>query len=127
MNQTYSISELANEFGITPRAVRFYEEKGLISPLRNGQDRVYSKRDRGRLILILRGKRLGFSLADIREMIDLYDPEDGQKEQLRVTLQKSRERIDALKQQRADIDDVLNELETSCEEIEVILKQKDVA
>jgi len=126
-SETFSIGELAEEFEVTPRAIRFYEEKGLISPRRNGQDRVYSRRDRVRLHLILRGKRLGFSLSDVAEMINSYDLEDGQVGQLRVTLDKSRERIAALEQQRADIDEALAELSHSCETIENILTEKSAS
>lgn len=126
-SETFSIGELAEEFEVTARAIRFYEEKGLISPQRNGQDRVYSRRDRVRLHLILRGKRLGFSLSDVAEMINSYDLADGQVEQLRVTLAKSRERIAALEQQRADIDEALAELNDSCETIVNYLADKNVS
>ncbi len=125
-SETFSIGELAEEFDVTARAIRFYEEKGLISPARNGQDRVYSRRDRVRLHLILRGKRLGFSLSDVAEMINSYDLADGQVEQLRVTLEKSEERIAALRQQRSDIDEALAELTHSCETINNILADKSV-
>ncbi len=126
MTNTFGISELAEEFKVTARAIRFYEEKGLISPSRNGQDRIYSRRDRGRLKLILRGKRLGFSLSDIREMIELYDHGDGQAEQLRVTFNKCRERMAALEQQRNDIDEVFDELAAAANEIAKVLEEKGV-
>ena len=126
MTESYSISELSKEFAVTARTIRFYEEKGLISPTRSGQDRVYHRRDHVRLHLILRGKRLGFSLADIEEMLRLYDQGDDQVEQLRVTLTKSQDRIEALKQQRRDIDDAVNELEQICVEIDSNLKEKGV-
>ena len=122
--ETFSISELAEEYGVTPRAIRFYEEKGLMSPARNGQDRIYSRRDRVRLHLILRGKRLGFSLSDVAEMINSYDLDDGQVEQLKVTLKKSRERMAALEQQRADIDEALEELTETCETLNSFLNDK---
>ncbi len=108
--ECYSISDLSEEFGITPRALRFYEDEGLIAPERRGTARIYSKRDRARLAWILRGKRVGFSLSDIREMIDLYDVDDGRREQRRVTLARCRERIVALEHQRRDIDAAIDEL-----------------
>lgn len=106
----YSISDLSTEFEITPRALRFYEDEGLINPVRQGLSRIYTKRDRARLAWILRAKRVGFSLSEIRELIDLYDIDDGRKLQRQVTLEKCQERIDLLKSQRADIDAHIDEL-----------------
>ena len=91
MSETYGIAELAREFDVTTRTVRFYEDKGLLAPLREGQRRVYAPRDRVRLRLIMRGKRLGFSLDEIRQLIDLYDVDPSEVMQLRHFLDKIHE------------------------------------
>lgn len=107
-----SIGDLCSEFAVTARALRFYEDEGLITPTRRGSARCYSQRDRARLAWILRGKRVGFSLAEIREMIDLYDIGDGRKVQRAVTIARCRERIAQLSAQRCDIDLSIAELES---------------
>jgi DNA-binding transcriptional MerR regulator len=122
--RTYSIADLAEAFTVTPRSIRFYEDEGLISPERRGQNRVYSSRDVARLAWVLRGKRVGFSLADIREMLDLYDAGDGRASQRQVTLEKCRTRLAALQSQRADLDHVIDELDTFCTTIEKIVLPK---
>lgn len=108
--RTYSIGELAAEFALTPRTIRFYEDCGLLAPARDGVNRVYGYRDRVRLQLICRGKRLGFSLAEIKDFLDLYEAGDGQLSQMRFVLDKARARIRALERQRADLDQTLAEL-----------------
>jgi len=108
---SFSITELAEEFGVTSRTIRFYEDKGLINPAREGTTRVYSRKDRGRLKIILRGRRLGFSLQDIKKMLDMYSPESGAKDQLTFTLQKCEEQLAKLNIQRADINEAISELE----------------
>jgi DNA-binding transcriptional MerR regulator len=122
--KTYSIGELAQEFSTTPRTIRFYEEKKLIKPRRNGQGRIYGRRERARLLLIMRGKRLGFRLDDIKEMLDLYDIGDGQEAQLRLLHEKCLERIANLQSQRQDIDEALGELDESCAMIIRYLEDK---
>ena len=110
MDDETTITELAKEFAVTTRTIRFYEDEGLISPERRGTQRIYHPRDRVRLKLILRGKRLGFSLRDIREIIDLYDTEIGEVGQLDYFLKKISERRDELLQKQRDIELTLREL-----------------
>jgi len=106
----YSISELAKEFEVTPRAIRFYEDQGLLSPGRKGRRRVYGERDRVRLRLILRGKRLGFALSEVKEMFDLYDTSPGEEGQLQYLLDRIQQRRVLLEQQQKDIEAVLGEM-----------------
>ncbi|MBX9882233.1 MAG: MerR family DNA-binding transcriptional regulator [Sphingomonas sp.] len=106
----FSISDLCAEFGITARALRFYEDEGLIAPERRGTQRIYSHRDRARLAWILRGKRVGFSLAEIRELLDLYDLGDGRRTQRAKTIARCRDRIALLESQKHDIDAAIREL-----------------
>lgn len=109
--RTFSIGELASEFEITSRALRVYEEEGLLAPLRDGTRRIYSESNRTRLRLILRGKRLGWSLSEIKELFDLYDSSHGEEAQLELMLDKLRQRRQTLEAQRRDIDHALEELE----------------
>lgn len=108
--EVHSIADLAREFEVTPRTIRFYEAEGMISPERRGTQRVYHSRDRVRLKLILRGKRLGFSLAEIKEIIGLYDEAPGEAGQLDFFLMKIAERRAELEQKRRDIALTLSEL-----------------
>jgi DNA-binding transcriptional MerR regulator len=118
--QTWSISELATEFDVTPRTIRHYENEGLLSPARAGQTRVYSKRDRTRLRLALRGRRLGLSLAEIKELIDLYDSAPDERAQLYKFLMALSKRRTHLERQRDDIEELLSEVtafERQCREL----------
>ena len=112
-SQTYSISELARELDITTRAIRFYEEQGMLCPERRGMGRIYSARDKVTLKLILRGKRIGFSLAECKELISLYDPSGDNQKQLHTMLGKIAERRDQLEQQLLDIQQMQLELDTA--------------
>jgi DNA-binding transcriptional MerR regulator len=106
----YTISQLASEFALTTRAIRFYEDEGLVSPRRHGQARIYGERERTRIKLILRGKRLGLALAEIREILDLYDSREGDRRQLQRFLEVLDHRRAQLEVQRADIDALLDEI-----------------
>jgi DNA-binding transcriptional MerR regulator len=120
--QLYTVTELAAQLGMTPRAVRFYEDKGLISPRRVGTTRVFSPRDRARMILILRGKRLGFSLSTIREYLDLYDTDVTQHAQLRLLAGAVAKRRAQLLSQRQAIDEALAELDDITAQTEAALQ-----
>lgn len=106
----YTVSELGRDLNITPRAIRFYEDKGLITPQRAGTTRVYGHRNRARMMLILRGKRLGFSLVEIKRYLDLYDADVTHRSQQLLLLERVSERLLELKQQREAIDQTLGEL-----------------
>lgn len=115
--QQFTITELAREFQVTPRAIRYYEDQGLLMPARQGRNRTYNRQDRSRLKLALRGRRLGLSLAEIRELLDLYHTEHDEQTQLTKFLVILRDRRAALEQQREDIEALLEEidaLETRC-------------
>jgi len=122
---TYSIRELTKELDVTARTLRHYENEGLISPARKGQSRLYSARDRARITLILRGRRVGFTLAEIGEILDLYDNEDGGASQLAYAKRKFSERIESLEQQRADIAESLAELRLGLTMIENKLADRE--
>lgn len=117
--RTYTISQLAREFEVTPRALRFYEDKGLLTPRRDGMNRVYSHRDRARLQLILRGKRVGLSLIEIKEILDLYKVD--QRAQAQTALKKYKARVVALEAQREDIDAAIETLTDSITKLEEVL------
>jgi len=116
--RTYTIRQLTKEFSVTARTLRFYEDEGLIAPERRGQTRIYSQRDRARIILILRGRRVGFSLAEIRGILDLYGVHDGGMTQLVHTRKKFAERIATLEQQQIDITQSLKDLRVGIAEID---------
>tara|TARA_Y100000588_G_scaffold310631_1_gene336258 strand:+ start:686 stop:1081 length:396 start_codon:yes stop_codon:yes gene_type:complete len=112
MESVFSIGQLAREFDVTTRTIRFYEDRGLLSPRRRGQTRLFDQRDRTRLKLILRGKRLGFSLSEISEIVDMYDAPPGEAGQLNLLIEKIEDRRTRLLQQRADIAVALRELDS---------------
>jgi DNA-binding transcriptional MerR regulator len=117
--QTFSIGELAKSMDITPRSIRFYEEQGLLSPTRNGQNRIYLKKDQVRLKLILRGKRLGFSLAETKTLFDLYDSHQNSKVQLEAMLKMTAKKRARMIQQLEDIEMLkaeLDDVEARCQE-----------
>lgn len=116
--RTYTIRQLCLEFKCTPRALRFYEDKGLLTPARDGMNRVYSYKDRARLQLILRGKRVGLSLAEIGEILDLYEADESGAAQAAKSLRKFKERIVALEQQKHDIDAAIAQLQQGINEME---------
>jgi DNA-binding transcriptional MerR regulator len=122
-SSTYSISDLARELDITPRAIRFYEEQGMLSPERRGLERIYSARDKVSLKLILRGKRIGFSLAECKELIELYDPASGNRKQLETFMHKIAERRLQLEQQLLDIQQMQLELDTAEERCQIAMSE----
>ena len=122
----YSIAELAREFAVTPRTIRFYEDEGLIKPRRQGLTRLYSHGDRTRLSWILRGKRLGFSLAEIRELLDLYQVDRTGVQQLRELLRRSRLHIGELERKRRDLDAHINDFKEVEAHVSAELRQRGV-
>jgi DNA-binding transcriptional MerR regulator len=123
MAESYGIRDLADEFGVTTRTIRFYEDQGMIAPLREGQRRIYCQRDRTRLKLILRGRRLGFSLAEIREIVDLYDAPSGEAGQLNLLLERIAARRAELEAKRRDIAASLRDLDAVAESCRKHLEQ----
>ena len=123
MAETYSISELAREFDVTPRAIRFYEDQGLLAPKRDGQRRIYTARDRTRLKLTLRGKRLGLTLSEIRELIEMYEPGRDERPQLERFLAVLASHKSALLQQQADIAAQLSEIDAFEKKVRKQLKR----
>jgi DNA-binding transcriptional MerR regulator len=119
--RTYTIRQLCSEFGVTPRALRFYEDKGLLAPERQGLNRIYANRDHGRLQLILRGKRVGLSLSEIRDLLNMYDLPDGGVAQAARSVTKFRERITALEQQKLDIEEAIAQLRVTVGDLEAKL------
>lgn len=122
--RTFTIRQLCQEFDCTPRALRFYEDKGLLAPARDGLNRIYSARDRARLALILRGKRVGLSLTELREILDLYELPDGGLRQNAASLYKFREKLVAMERQRADLDSAIAELREGIAVLEQRLAEK---
>jgi DNA-binding transcriptional MerR regulator len=120
--KTYSISELARELDVTTRTIRFYEEQGMLIPTRRGQERIFTAKDRVALKLILRGKRIGFSLAECKTLIELYDPQGDNRNQLEIMLGKIAERRLQLEQQLLDIEQMQLELDTAEERCRAALQ-----
>ena len=121
---TFTITQLCREFGTTPRALRYYEEQGQLSPSREGQARIYTYRDRARLTLILRGKHVGLSLAEIRDILDLYERDDDLTAQNTQALGKFKERIKAFEEQRREIDQAIDVLHDASARLEAALAER---
>ena len=125
MKTSFTIGDLSREFGVTLRTLRFYEDKQLLNPRRQGMNRLYSRRDRARLKLVLMGKKVGFSLTEIKEMLDLYDLKDGQVTQLKVALDKFSRQIEVLRQQKQDIEQAIDELSRTVEVVSGMLRDRE--
>jgi DNA-binding transcriptional MerR regulator len=125
--ETFTIRDLTKEFGISARTLRFYEEKGLIAPRRNGQERRYGRRDRARLKYVLMGKAVGFSLEEVRQMLNLYDLGDGQVTQLRVALEKFKQQTGRLQRQKSEIERAIAELTRASRAVETMLAARGQA
>ena len=120
---TMTIREMCDLFEVTPRTLRFYESKELLFPIRDGQKRMFTKRDRARLKLIMRGKRFGFSLEEIRQLLELYYVGDQQETQLTRTLEVARERLDDLERRRAELDDAIDEMKSQMGMVQDMLSE----
>ncbi|MEZ5779165.1 MAG: MerR family DNA-binding transcriptional regulator [Paracoccaceae bacterium] len=123
-DQVMTIREMCDAFDVTPRTLRFYESKELLFPIRKGQKRLFTRRDRARLKLILRGKRFGLSLEDIRQLLDLYDPSDEQKTQLARAIEVARKRLGEMQRERAQLDHAIAELSEQIEQGEKTLAKE---
>lgn len=121
----FTIGDLAKEFDVSLRTLRFYEDKNLLNPRRDGVTRIYSRRDRARLKLVLMGKRVGFSLKEIKEMLDLYDLKDGQSTQLKVSLKRFNEQIALLQRQKEDVEQAIDELSRTVNIVQGMLAEKE--
>jgi len=121
------IGEMAKNFSVTLRTLRFYEDKGLLNPKREGSTRLYTRRDKARLQLILLGRKVGFSLRDVKQMIDLYDPKGSNTKQLRLALEKSEKQLGRLEKQRAAIDEAIGELAGAMNIVRGMLEERQVA
>ena len=122
-DSTMTISEMCEAFDVTARTLRFYESKELLAPIRQGQKRLFTRRDRARLKLILRGKRFGFSLEEIRQLLELYYVGDQQETQLTRTLEVARERLDDLERRRAELDDAIDEMKSQMGMVQDMLSE----
>lgn len=125
MQTTFTIGDLANEFGITLRTLRFYEDKNLIQPRRQGLNRLYGRRDRARLKLVLLGRKVGFSLSEIKEMLDLYDLKDGNSAQLHNALGRFSELIEVLRRQKRDVEQAIDELTRTVAIVSGLLRSRE--
>ena len=125
MKTSFTIGDLSREFGVTLRTLRFYEDKQLLNPKRQGQSRIYSRRDRARLKLVLMGKKVGFSLTEIKDMLDLYDLKDGQVTQLKVALDKFNRQITLLQDQKREIEQAIDELTRTMEVVSGMLRNRE--
>jgi DNA-binding transcriptional MerR regulator len=120
----YMITQLCREFGVTARTLRFYEAKGLLHPTREGVNRIFSFRDRARLQFILRGKRIGFSLDEIKDTLELYHVKDGDASQLQITFERGKKKLESLKLQQVELQEAVIDLERALEIVHGMLKER---